>query len=110
MILLIILYACWIAFWGFLWIISPMVAHNPNRIEEFFIMLGLDLVPLLVYSLFCLMIKRNKKYLIMFCVLLLYYPLAFVAEYIFRFGIDSFFSLIRYYYWILFEEGNPSDS
>ena len=78
MILLIILYACWIAFWGFLWIISPMVAHNPNRIEEFFIMLGLDLVPLLVYSLFCLMIKRNKKYLIMFCVLLLCYPLGYI--------------------------------
>ena len=78
MILLIILYACWLAFWGFVWIIAHAMVYSPDIVQEFLIILGLDLVPLLVYSLFCLMIKRNKKYLMMFCVLLLYYPLGYI--------------------------------
>ena len=78
MILLIILYACWLAFWGFVWVVAHAMAYSPNIVQEFLIILGLDLVPLLIYSLFCLVIKRNKKYLMMFCVLLLCYPLGYI--------------------------------
>ncbi len=61
---------------GFL--ISPLIAHNPNRVVEFFIMLGWIILPLIVANLWLFGITRIKKYLIRFLLLSLYYPLAFV--------------------------------
>ncbi|MGX3045810.1 hypothetical protein [Helicobacter sp. T3_23-1056] len=73
MIILKIFYACWIAFFAFGWFISPAIGPS-DRTSDFFIMLGVDIAPLLIYSLCRLVIKRDKKYLIMFCVLFAYYP------------------------------------
>lgn len=78
MTLLKILYVFWVAFFAFLWFISPAIGHNPNRVDEFFVMLGVDIAPLLIYSLCALAIKRDKKYLIMFFILFSYYPLIII--------------------------------
>ena len=97
MIALKIIYVCWIAFFAFLWIISPAVVHNPDRVEEFFIMLGLDIAPLLIYSLCALVIKRNKRYLKMFFILLLYYPLGYIINSICYFGFDGFYRRMLFF-------------
>lgn len=76
------LYVCWILFWVVAWLISPMIAHNPNRIAEFFKMLGLIAFPAMVASLVLFAIKRVKAHLIWFLVLLLCYPLGLILFFV----------------------------
>lgn len=73
-----ILYICWIVLCVVGWLISPLVGHNPDRIEEFFIMLGWIAFPPMVVNLWLFGITRVKKYLKVFSILLCYYPLAFI--------------------------------
>lgn len=73
-----ILHICWMLFWVVAWLISPMIAHNPNRVEEFFIMLGLIAFPPMVVNLLLFALKRVKAHLIWFLALLLCYPLGVV--------------------------------
>ncbi|ECK7598410.1 hypothetical protein FRQ50_08600 [Campylobacter jejuni] len=72
-----ILYICWIILCVVGWFISPIVGHNPNRVEEFFIMLDWIVFPLMIANLWLFGITRIKKYLRNFLILFLYYPLAF---------------------------------
>ncbi|TQR60605.1 hypothetical protein DMC01_04910 [Campylobacter troglodytis] len=72
------LYLCWVIFCIIGWFISPIIGHNPNRVEEFFIMLGWIIFPPMIVNLWLFATKRNKKYLMMFCVLFLYYPLGYI--------------------------------
>ncbi|HAA2076693.1 TPA_asm: hypothetical protein GD894_08280 [Campylobacter coli] len=78
-----ILYICWIILCVVGWFISPIVGHNPNRVEEFFIMLGWIVFPLMIANLWLFGITRIKKYLIRFLLLLLYCPLAILLYLIF---------------------------
>ncbi|ENT7260147.1 hypothetical protein ACJP9E_001776 [Campylobacter jejuni] len=64
-----ILYICWIILCVVGWFISPIVGHNPNRVEEFFIMLGWIVFPLMIANLWLFGITRIKKYLRNFFIL-----------------------------------------
>ncbi|TLD91452.1 hypothetical protein LS64_012020 [Helicobacter saguini] len=78
-----ILYVCWVVFCIFGYIISPLIGHNPDRFEEFFIMMSWIILPLVVVNLWLFGITRVKKYLLRFFLLLLYYPLAVLLYLIF---------------------------
>ncbi|ARJ56690.1 hypothetical protein CCUN_1093 [Campylobacter cuniculorum DSM 23162 = LMG 24588] len=73
-----ILYICWIILCVVGWFISPIVGHNPDRVYEFFVMLGWIVFPPMIANLWLFGITRIKKYLIRFFLLLLYYPVAFI--------------------------------
>ena len=73
-----VLYIIYIALWIVGFLISPLVGHNPDRVEEFFIMLGWIVLPPMVANLWLFGITRVKQYLTNFLILFLYYPLAFV--------------------------------
>lgn len=75
-----ILYICWVVFCIFLWIISPLVAHNPDMTEEFFIMVGWIILPLLIFILYRFFRTRKRKFVYIALLLLLYYPLAYVLS------------------------------
>ena len=96
MILLKILYVFWVAFFAFGWFISPAIGPS-DRTSDFFIMLGVDIAPLLIYSLCALVIKRNKRYLKMFFILLLYYPLGYIINSICYFGFDGFYRRMLFF-------------
>lgn len=72
-----ILYTCWVTLCITGWIISPMIGHNPDRVKEFFIMLGFIAFPLMIANLFAFVTTWTKKYLKNFLILLCCYPLAF---------------------------------
>lgn len=97
MIILKVLYVCWVSFFAFLWFILPALPHHENRVGEFLVMLGLDIAPLLVYSLCCFAIKRDKKYLIMFFVLFAYYPLGYIIDSVYYFGFEGFFNRVLFF-------------
>lgn len=59
------LYVCWVVVLVVGWFISPMIAHNPDRVEEFFIMLGLIVFPAMVANLVLFVIKRAASILIL---------------------------------------------
>ncbi|EAL5947866.1 hypothetical protein CYB75_08755, partial [Campylobacter coli] len=67
-----ILYICWIIFFIFAWIISPLIGHNPDIL----IVIGWIILPPIVVNLWLFLITRIKKYLIRFLLLLLYCSLA----------------------------------
>lgn len=74
-----ILYICWIVLCVVGWLISPLVGHNPDRIKEFFIMLGWIAFPPMVANLWLFGITGVKKHLTRFLILLLLcYPLIFI--------------------------------
>ncbi|EAC2165100.1 hypothetical protein CXE76_07785 [Campylobacter coli] len=74
-----ILYICWIIFFIFAWIISPLIGHNPDIL----IVIGWIILPPIVVNLWLFLITRIKKYLIRFLLLLLYCPLAILLYLIF---------------------------
>lgn len=76
------LYVCWVVVLVVGWFISPMIAHNPDRVEEFFIMLGLIVFPAMMANLVLFVIKRVKAHLIWFLVLLLSYPLGLILFFV----------------------------
>ena len=86
------LYICWIVLCVMLWFISPIVGHNPDRVEDFFKVLGLIVLPPILFNLWFFAITGDKKYLKVFLILLCYYPSAFILFLI----VDS---LIRMFKW-----------
>ena len=68
------LYLCWVIFCIIGWFISPIIGHNPNRVEEFFIMLGWIIFPPMIVNLWLFATNRNKKYLSNFLIFFSYYP------------------------------------
>ncbi|EAJ2620772.1 hypothetical protein CYB60_05835 [Campylobacter coli] len=74
-----ILYICWIIFFIFAWIISPLIGHNPDIL----IVIGWIILPPIVVNLWLFLITRIKKYLIRFLLLLLYCSLAILLYLIF---------------------------
>ncbi|EAK4456485.1 hypothetical protein CUT46_07220 [Campylobacter coli] len=78
-----ILYICWIIFFIFAWIISPLIGHNPDRFKGFLIVIGWIILPPIVVNLWLFLITRIKKYLIRFLLLLLYCPLVILLYLIF---------------------------
>ena len=96
MIILKILYVFWVAFFAFGWFISPAIGPS-DRTSDFVIMLGLDIVPLLIYSLCCFAIKRDKKYLTMFSVSFACYPLGYIIYSVYYFGFEGFFNRVLFF-------------
>ncbi|RDU61273.1 hypothetical protein CQA53_10405 [Helicobacter didelphidarum] len=79
-----ILYICWIIFFIFTWIISPLVAHNPDRTNEFFITLGFIAAPLIIYYLVIDNILHPNKRFIKLKILIFIFLIILICIFLFR--------------------------
>ena len=100
-----ILYVCWIIFFITGWFISPIIGHNPNRVEEFFIMLGWIIFPPIAVNLWFFATKRDKKYLRNFLIFFSYYPLGYIVYSVYRFGFEGFFNRTLFFVYKTFMGG-----
>ncbi|EAH7346893.1 hypothetical protein E7R50_08480 [Campylobacter jejuni] len=83
-------YIVWIVFCISGFVISPAVGHNPNRVYEFFVMLGWIIFPLILLMLYRFFSLCEIKFLYIALLLLLYYPIASILYYMFYYH-NSFY-------------------
>ncbi|TLD91885.1 hypothetical protein LS64_011230 [Helicobacter saguini] len=86
-----ILYICWVVFWIFVWILLFLIGHNPDGLKSFLIVIAWIILPLLIFVFYHWLRTKKRKFFYISILLLLYYPISFIAYSIYYFGVQGFF-------------------